>query len=123
MAQKNKAKPNASFSQSEFINYPLSAEQKKEIKAWQPTFEEIDDSMLKIAEQGYRLTLRWDERSEAFACWINPSGEDHPNTGLTLSGRGSTPLKAFKQALYIHNLFDGDWAGNYKSFKEGDLDD
>jgi hypothetical protein len=121
---KSSAKPSkTSFAQSEFINFPLSAEQKRDIKAWQPTFEEIDNVLLKLAEADYRITLRWDERSEAFAAWINPTGEDHPNNGLTLSGRGSTPLKALKQALYIHNLFDGDWAGNYKLFKEDELDD
>jgi len=111
------------FTQSEFINFPLSAEQKREIKAWTPTFEDIDNELLKLTEAGYRVTLRWDERSEAHACWVNPTGEDHSNAGLTLSGRGSTPLKALKQALYIDRLFDGDWAGNYKSFKEEELDD
>lgn len=111
------------FAASEFINFPLSAEQKKEIKSWQPTFEDIDNELLKLTQAGYRITLKWDDRSEAYACWINPTGEEHPNTGLTLSGRGSSPLKALKQALYIDRLFDGDWAGNYKSFKEEELDD
>lgn len=123
MAQKKTKPGTGGFQASEFINYPLAAEQKREIKAWLPTFEDIDDALLKLTEGGYRITLRWDERSEAFACWVNPSGEDHPNNGLTLSGRGSTPLKAVKQALYIHNLFDGDWASNYRQFKEEDLDD
>jgi len=113
----------ASYQASEFINYPLSAEQKKEVKNLKPTFEEMDDELLKLTEAGCRITLRYDERSSAFAAWINPSGEDSPNNGLTLSGRGSTPLKALKQALYIHNLFEGDWANNYRQFKEDDLDD
>lgn len=121
---RTKPKPaSSSFVQSEFINYPLSAEQKLEVKAWKPSFADIDDALLKLCEAGYRITFRWDERSSAFACWVNPSSEDSPNNGLTLSGRGSTPLKAAKQALYIHNLFDGDWAGNYRQFKEEDLDD
>jgi len=123
MSPKRTNKPTGDFKQSEFINYPLAAEQKREIKAWQPTFEEIDDMLLKLEEGGYRVTSRYDEKSEAFACWVNPVGEDHPNAGLTLSGRGSTPMRAVKQALYIHNLFEGDWAGNYKLFKEDDLDD
>lgn len=88
-----------------------------------PSFDEIDDALLKLCEEGYRVTLRYDDRSEAFACWVNPTGEDHPNNGLTLSGRGSSPLRALKQALYIHQLFEGDWAGNYKQFKLEDLDD
>lgn len=112
-----------SFSQSEFINFPLSVEQKKEIKAWLLSFDDLDDLVLKLCEENYRVTLRWDDRSEAFAAWINPIGDDHKNNGLTLSGRGSTPLKALRQALYIHHLFEGDWAGNYKAFKEDDLDD
>lgn len=122
MKSSNKSQK-ATFSQSEFINFPLSAEQKREIKAWSPTFEELDNLLLKMAEEEYRITLRFDERSEAFAAWINPTGEEHPNTGLTLSGRGSTPLKALKQAIYIHNLFEGDWAGNYAQHKQEELDD
>jgi hypothetical protein len=98
-------------------------EQKKEIKAWLPTFDEIDNLLLKLCEEGYRVTLRFDDRNDAFACWINPTGDEHLNAGLTLSGRGSTPLKALKQALYIHNLFEGDWANNYAQFKQEDLDD
>lgn len=111
------------FAPTEFINFPLSAEQKREIKAWSPSFDDLDDLLLKLSEAGYRVSIRYDDRNEAFACWFNPTKDDHPNAGLTLSGRGSTPLKAVKQALYIHNLFDGDWAGNYKQFKEDDLDD
>jgi len=123
LKKQSKKSPAPSFVASEFINFPLSKEQKSEIKAWLPTFEELDDILLKLTEGEYRVTLRYDDRSEAYACWFNPVGEEHPNIGLTLSGRGSTPLKALKQALYIHNVFEGDWAGNYKSFKEDDMDD
>lgn len=123
MAKSSKPLSKTPFKQSEFINYPLSAEQKKEIKAWRPDLADYDDMMLKLEETGYRISFRWDERNEAHACWVNPVAEDHPNAGLTLSGRGSTPLKAFKQAMYIHNLFEGDWASNYNQYKAEDLDD
>ena len=83
----------------------------------------MDDLLLKLAQGGYRIAVRFDEKNDAYASWFNPVGEEHPNAGLTLSGRGSTPLKAVKQALYIHALFEGDWASNYKQFKEDDLDD
>lgn len=113
-----------SFEPAEFINVPLSAEQKAELRAWLPDFGEIDDALLKTCESGYKITLRFDDRNECFACWLSPVDPGNANTGLILSGRGSTPLKAVKQALYIHNrLFEGDWAGNYKDYREAELDD
>lgn len=123
LAKSSKTSSKPQFAASEFINFPLSAEQKREIKAWHPDIEEIDNLLLRLEESGYRISHRYDDRNECHACWLNPVGDNHPNAGLTLSGRGSTPIKALKQALYIHSLFDGDWAGNYKQFKEEDLDD
>src|SRR5215204_1304052 len=89
----SKVQSNSTFTASEFINFPLSAEQKKDIKKWSPSFDDIDDMLLKLSQAGYRVSLRYDDRNEAFAAWFNPIGDEHHNAGLTLSGRGSTPLK------------------------------
>lgn len=112
------------FEPAQFINVPLSKEQKAEIKDWLNSFEEIDDALLKTCEAGYKITIRYDDRNECFAAWLAPIDAGHVNAGFILSGRGSTPLKSLKQAYYIHaHLFEGDWAGNYKDFREQEIDD
>lgn len=79
---------------------------------------------MKLTETDHKLTIRWDDKNEAFACWIVPTTDGHANEGLLLSGRGSTPLKAVRQALYIHfYLFEGNWAEGYSQLKQEDLDD
>jgi len=121
---KQSSKHTASFKSSEFINFPLTKEQKAAIKEWSLTLEEMDDLLTKLTETDHKLTIRWDDKNEAHACWIVPTTDKHPNEGLLLSGRGSTPLKAVRQALYIHfYLFEGNWAEGYSQLKQDDLDD
>lgn len=124
MNKSSNKSPKSGFEPAQFINVPLSPEQKAEIKAWLNSLEELDDALLKTCDSGYKVTIRYDDRNECFAAWIAPIDPGHANSGFILSGRGSTPLKAFKQAYYIHaHLFEGDWAGNYKDFREGEIDD
>lgn len=102
----------------EFVNYSLSSEQKKFLKAQQIDYE---NELLRVIERDMKVTLSYDNFNECFACFLVPVGEN-PNKGLILSGRGSTPLKAFKQALYIDSLFEGVWAAARPPRRE-ELDD
>lgn len=112
------------FDRATFVSYTLSKEQKAELKATQFTLEQMDSQMLKLEEGGYKITFRPDEFNSCHAAWIIPTGEKHPNAGMILSGRGSTPLKALKQAMYIHyQVFDGEWGEWRNEAKGEDLDD
>jgi len=70
------------------------------------------------------VTFNFDERNNAFGCWFLPQGEKHVNAGFILTGRGSSPIKAFKQAAFKHyTLFDTLW-GEYAAPNNADeIDD
>jgi len=115
---------NANFAKATFVSYTLSKEQKAELKKSVFSFDEIDSAMLRLAEEGYKITFRDDEFNDCKACWLIPFGEKHPNEGMILSGRGSTPLKALKQAMYIHyQVFDSEWGEWRNEAKGEELDD
>jgi len=99
-----------SYEQATFIQVELSDAEREKCKAWDydelTAFTDIENLMA----DGYKVTFRWDEYSECQACWILPAKDDPLNAGLILTGRGSTPHKAFKQAMYKHEvLFERAW--------------
>ena len=101
------------FNAARFVQYELDEEQSRQCKAWQ-----LDDSsllleLLALVDDGYTVTARYDTFSDAYACWVQVRGDDsHVNNGLILSGRGSTPAKAIKQAIFKHRAMDGDCRAN-----------
>jgi hypothetical protein len=112
------------FNQAQFVSYSLTEKERKTLKAMPFELVDVDTLLLRLAEDGYRITFRWDEYHSCHACWMIPVGEANPNNGFILSGRGSTPLKALKQAAWIHyQLFDGLWAAHYKADRDEDIDD
>jgi len=126
MATSNK-KPtpqNAGFLPAKFINYTLSKEQKDELKTTELTLEYADDILTKLTEGNYKVTFSYDDFAECFAAHVVPKGSEHKNAGFILAGRGSTPLKALKQAAYMHwQIFDEDWSEFYTARGREELDD
>lgn len=109
---------------AQFVNYDLSKENKAEIKAWQPTFDDLDNCFVKLTEASIRVTFKYDDYNHCESCFLTPIDPKSPNTGLILGGRGSTPLRAFKQVWYIHSvLFDGNWAEHFAAPGTLELDD
>jgi hypothetical protein len=109
--------------QNTFVNYDLTLNEREQCKAWQLTLEELDNLMLGMVESGYNITLNYDVRNQAYGCFIKVRSDENVNAGLILTGRGSTPLKAFKQAYYKHTtVFDGTW-GSYDVLNNNGLDD
>jgi hypothetical protein len=89
------------FKPAQFVNINLTPEQKALVKQSEWSIESLDNSLNDLLGSGYKVTLRYDERNDCFACWlIAPDYGD--NKGWILPGRGSTPHKALKQACYIH---------------------
>ena len=103
-----------------WVNYTLSADQKAELKS--QTFD-FDNALLRLTEEGMKVTIAYDDFNECYSCYLIPKSPDHTNAGCILSGRGSTPIKAVKQAAYIHwNIFDGNWSDARQSRRD-ELDD
>lgn len=99
------------FNDVKFINWSLSADEKLAVKQWVLSIEEIDDAISKLVEAGYKVTSSWDTYRSCFTASIVPTQDAKINQGFILTGKGSTALKAIKQALYIHHyVMNEDWS-------------
>lgn len=112
------------FNDATFINWSLSVEQKQEIKAWSPDGEELDDLLTEIIQENCKVTFGYDDFGQSYTCSLVPQAKHKTNFGFILVGRGSTPVKAFKQSVYIHkSIFAGDWSTYSKGSRTEELDD
>ena len=114
----------SSWTKSEFIDPGLDADQKALLKAAKFDAQTADDSLSRVMDQDYKITVKWDDKGNAYAAWLIPLTDDHENAGSILAGRGSSPLKAIKQVLYKHHTFFGAgfWGGGGLA-KSEELDD
>lgn len=119
-----RAKSKGRFNDVVWINWALTIEQKKEIKAWQPDVEELDDMEAEIIQEGNKVTLSWDDYGQCYTCSIVPTSSHKTNQGYILTGKGSLPFKAKKQAFYIHKqVFGTDWSSYSTARGVENLDD
>lgn len=93
-----------------FVNIELDKRQQQEVKAQPWSLDAFENAMLNAFEAGYKLSIRRDERNKCYAAWLIPPEQGHENSGYILAGRGSTPSKAVKQLIYIHDaVLEGVW--------------
>lgn len=111
------------FSDVKFINRELTRDEKEDLKAHEFSDSDAWLAMDKYCEE-YKFTLRYDERGACYSCFMQPTGVEHINTGLILTGRGSSLVKALKQTLYKHErlAFEQDW-GTLDGTAHADIDD
>lgn len=94
-----------------FVNLDLSKQQKETLKKAEFTLDHVEDCLVKLNEAGYKVSFNFDSFNDCYGCFIMPATEKSPNAGYILPGRGSTPIKALKQAYYKHSvLLEGDWS-------------
>ncbi len=111
------------FNNAKFINRDFTAEEKQACKAWQYDEPTAWADMDAISEE-YKITFKYDSYSRASACWIQPIAPDHEDAGYILCGRGSSLLKAFKQALFVWRVLgSGETWKQFDSQRTYDLDD
>jgi len=128
MSSKSTKKPTNSqkgkFADVTFVTLTLDKKQKAELKAQAWGIEEFDTAVLRLAEYGYKVSMQEDEFNKCYSCFITQRKADGQNYGYILTGRGSTPAKAVKQAIYIgFHLLEGSFE-NYSPDQRGeDLDD
>lgn len=112
------------FKQATFCRYSLSDEDKVSCKAWVFELDQVWDATLRLIDQSYKITYRFDDQSNAYACWLVSHEENEDNPNMILAGRGSSPQKAFKQACWQHFiLFDGVWPKPDAPTSPEDFDD
>jgi hypothetical protein len=111
------------YANNEFVKRELSVQEQAQCKAWSVTDADLWNQIEVYIEEGYKLTLKWDDYSNSYAAWMQPIDSEHDNWGYILSGRGSTPAKAVKQLFFKHTaVLDGQW-GNGEQFVKGAIDD
>lgn len=124
---KNKPTPKPTqprFNDVQFVNWSLSAEEKAACKAWKMTTEDYDNFIGGVVEAGYKITVSYDNFRLCFTASIVPTKDAKSNEGYILTGKGSTPLKATKQVLYIHHyIMSGEWAAYSTAKSVEELDD
>jgi len=124
---KNKPTPTPTqprFNDVQFVNWSLSAEQKASCKEWLLKQGEMDNAISTLIEAGYKVTVSWDKYRACFTSSVVPTADAKSNQGYILTGKGSTPLKATKQALYIHyHIMGEEWASYSTATNAEELDD
>lgn len=102
------------FRPATFVNIQLSQDDKDRIKGQEFTQAQFDTACENVMLEGYKITVRYDERNDCYACWLI-APDKSPNKGCILAGRGSTASKAIKQCFYIHIvLLEKNWTeGNH----------
>jgi hypothetical protein len=112
------------FNDVKFVNWTLTKEQAAECKGWLLVLGDFDSALEKFEEEGYKLTSRWDSYGECWGAFAYPEEGKTENGGYILTGRGSSPLRAVKQLLYIHYaVMDRGWAAWSVATRGIELDD
>jgi hypothetical protein len=127
MANKKISKPtppsNPSF--RGFLNLTLTPDDKFTIKG-----TVYDESLFfadldRWIDDGYKFTFSRDDYNHAYQVIGTRQDKEHPDYGILLAGRGSTPIKSFKQWIYIVTALIGDssWSDCLDQKPSTEIDD
>jgi len=106
-----------------FIEYDLTADEKIHLKAQEFDLVLANTEIENLVRDEYRVSHGFDFYKGVFTCSLSHKDPKHVNAGWVLVGRGSDPIKAFKQVLYKHKvIFDGVWS-NARAMSRDELDD
>lgn len=105
----------------EFINCELSAEEIISYRKWRENGETVLALLDEACEDGYKVSIKYDDYSSAFACFLFPP-DDSDNVGYCLTGRAGTGYRALAEALYKHVvIFGKQWQNTRRAI--GSVDD
>ena len=128
MPTKKPSKPSQSASNPSFrgfINIPLTEDLKSFIKNKPFSDAVFVQVLLEMTSYGFKFTLSHDDYQHCFQCIGTRQDKEHPDYGILLTGRGSTPAKAFKQWHFIATEIIGEtpWSEMLKPPQAGEYDD
>jgi hypothetical protein len=107
-----------------WVNFELDEALTLECKLWKPDFEELDSMMVRFIEEGYKVQLVYDALHTCHAAYAFVVGDNTPNKGLILTGRGSAPIRALRQLLFKHyKALDGVWPRPVTKEQRKEFDD
>lgn len=112
------------YEQASFVQFNPDKAQQAAVKAWPFDPELFETALNNLIDDGYKITFRFDDFGKCYAAWILSPRDHEDNPNLILSGRGSSPIKAFKQALWAHLvLYDKIWPKPNLTRKSLEFDD
>lgn len=122
---KEKPAPPANPQFRGFLNINLSDEDKAIIKSAAYDESAYASDLEKWIDSGFKFTFQYDDYSHCFLVIGTPQAKDHEDFGILMAGRGSTPIKAFKQWVYIQTrkVGDSDWTQLLKMPTQFEIDD
>lgn len=91
------------YNDVEFININLTDAQNEDKAVLIPDYQAVFNRVQEEVENGYRFTVKWDERGNCVACFMQCIDPQHDNAGFILAGRGRTASSALRECLYIHS--------------------
>jgi hypothetical protein len=110
---KNTAKKGNTGDFRGYVNYELSKAEKEDLKGKDFSLEAFAGYIEAMNADSYTVKFAYDYYNRCFQCVLGVNDPKHENYGIFLSGRGSSPTKALKQAMYIHHTICqkqwGDW--------------
>lgn len=100
------------FNDVSFVNYTLPPAVAQTLKESPFSPEAGWKAIHDLNDTGYTVKFRYDEKYQNYTAFIQHSDPNHVNAGIILSGRGSSCMKALKQACFIHyEVTQAVWAG------------
>lgn len=99
-----------------FVNVELTADQKPLCKALLSDVERLAENVYGMVEDGYKLSLTWDDVRECYNLSLTCKARGNPNNGLTLTGRGGSIPAAMASFWYKHDaILMGAWGNGASS--------
>ena len=109
MTKKRKSNGRASF--KGFVPYRLDKQLKERIVERMKGGLFVQDWLETWAQEGMKVTLRWEDDRECYFLMLYQEGEKHDNAGLILSARHSDLEKLVGTLDVLHNeVFAGVWS-------------
>lgn len=106
-----------------YIEVRLDEEGKKEFKRWKASIGDLDDTLMKLCEGGYRLSMSYDDYNGAYMCSMTTKDAQSENAGWVLVGRGNSPVSAMQQVVFKHLVVTSGMWVNFRQSSRNDWDD
>lgn len=121
MAPKKSRRQNT-FVPVEFVNAPLTAEEKKAFKAWykgEP--DKVFTGLINLIPHGYKQSVSWSDDQQCFTASLTCRDEENPNFNMCLTGRSNDYWEAHAIVFYKHEFLSegGIWAFDTQSSSWG----
>jgi len=108
-----------------FINIYLTEDLKATIKSKPFSPDTFEEFLHQKHQDGFKFTFSYDDYQHCYQVIGTKQDKDDPDFGILLTGRGSSPSKAFKQWLFMQTEIIGEtpWSEMLKPSNPGEYDD